>query len=415
MRLSLFFSALLAASVLALSGDARADEGADSFVREVLARSPALRSDALRRDAFRQEARAAGTWPDPSVNVMVDRIPNGMVEMPMIRYQLSQMVMWPGKLGLMRSAVERQGDAAAADVDTRRIELRLAAQRGYAMLRLNVKQREVNRANRNLATTIANAALGRYSSGVGGHHEVARAQVEVNALDVELVKLEGERTSMVAMLNALRDQPVDMAIADPKPLAPSQRADFSLASLTEQAIRDRPELRNMRAMQDESVAMADLARKEPYPDFMGSVWFNQMLGGPNTMGFMVGATIPVFGVSRGQHRAAAFDSRADSAAQAQASMRAMIRYEVSSALTRVQTSARQLELIDSVALPKTRESFDASIAGYGASTVDLVGLLDARRALQTAELTRAEAQATLEVAWAELERAVAGPVQGGTP
>ena len=391
-----------------------ADEGADTFVREVLSRNPSLRAGALRRDAFRQEARAAGTWPDPVAAVMVDRIPNGMVEMPMVRYQLSQMVMWPGKLGLMRSAVERQGDGAAADLDARRIELKLAARRGYAMLRFNLKRRELNRANRSLAATIANAALGRYSAGLGGHHEVARAQVEVNALDVELVNLEGERTSMIAMLNALRDEPVDAAVTEPKPTTPT-RPELALAPLTERAMHQRAELRGMRAMQNEAVAMASLARKEPYPDLMGSVWFNQMIGGPNTMGFMVGGAIPVFGISRAEHRAAAFDDRADGAAQDQVSMRAMIRFEVADAVSKAQTGARQLDLVETVVLPKARESFEASLAGYGAATVDVVGVLDARRALQAAELARAEAQATLEVSVAELEHAIGGPLQAGTP
>ena len=414
MRASTFLSIAILVGSAAAAPAARADEGADAFVREVLARNPSLRAGALRRDAFRQEGRAAGTSPDPIATVMVDRVPNGMVEMPMIRYQLSQMVMWPGKLRLMRSAVERHGDAAAADLDARRVELRLAVKRGYAMLRFNVKRREVNRASRSLSATIANAALGRYSAGIGGHHDVARAQVEVNALDVELINLEGERTSMVAMLNSLRDLPVDAPVANPKPLAPT-RPDFALASLTEQALKQRAELRGMHAMQNEALAMADLARKEPYPDLMGGVWFNQMIGGPNTMGFMVGGAIPVFGLSRAEHRAAAFDARAEGAAQDQAGMRAMIRFEVADALTKVQTATRQLDLIDNVALPKTRESFEASLAGYGASTVDLVGVLDARRALQTAELARAEAQATLEVALAELEHATGAPPEGGRP
>jgi len=410
--LALPLAVLLAAATVAPA--ARADEGADVFVREVLARSPALRAGALRRDSYKDEAIASGKWPDPQAAVMVDRVPNGMVEMPMVRYQLSQMMMWPGRLGLMRSSVERQSDAAAADLDARRIELRLAARRGYAMLRFNARRGEVNRANRSLAVTIANAALGRYAAGVGGHHEVARAQVEVNALDVELVDLEGERASMVAMLNALRDRPVDAPIAEPKPAA-TARPELALSSLTEQAMRARPELRGMRAMQAEAQSMADLARKEPYPDFMGSVWFNQMIGGPNTVGFMVGATLPVFGVSRGQHRAAAFEARAAGAAEDQAAMRAMVRFEVASAVTKVATAARQLELIDGVALPKSRESFDASLAGYGASTTDIVGVVDARRALQAAELARAEAESNLEIAVAELERALGAPLQGGTP
>ncbi len=408
-------SLLVVLAFTASASAARAeDEGQDAFVREVLARSPSLRAGVLKRGALREEARAAGSWPDPYASVMVDRLPDRVAEgaeMPMIRYQVAQMVPWLGKLGLMRTAVERQEEASGADVDTRQLDLRLSAKRGLAMLLLNARRREVNRANRNLTATIASAALGRYSAGLGGHHEVARAQVEISALDVEHINLEGERVSVVAMLNSLRERPTDTAIADSPPAA-VPATDSALAALTERAMKQRPELRGMRAMQNEALAMANLARKEVYPDLMGSVWYNQMIGAPNTVGVMVGGTIPVFGVARQQHRAAAFDARADSSAQDQGAMRAMIRFEVADALVKVQTAKRQLDLLQNVALPRARESFEASLAGYGASTVDIVGVLDARRALQNAELGLAEAQVTVAVSVAELERAVGAPLAG---
>jgi cobalt-zinc-cadmium efflux system outer membrane protein len=402
--------------VLLLARPALAEQpGMDAYVSEVLARNPSLRAGALRRDALHEDAVAASKWPDPYASVMVDRVPQSMGgEMAMVRYQLSQMVMWPGKLSLMRDAVEHQRDSAAADLDTRRVSLRFDAERAWWMLTMNARRREVNQASRNLASTIAAAALGRYGSGVGQHHDVVRSQVEVNALDVQRIDLEGERTAIVAMMNALRDRPADDAIADP-PTTPSATVDMSVAALVERAVRARPELRSMRAMQDEALAMASLARKTPYPDLMGSVWMNQNIGAPASMGVMVGGTIPVFGVSREQHRASAFDQRADAAAQDQTAMRAMIRAEVAEALVHVQTASRRLDLVEHVALPKARESFESALAGYGAGTLDVVGVLDARRALQAAELTRVEAEVDRELAVAELERAVGAPLRGATP
>jgi cobalt-zinc-cadmium efflux system outer membrane protein len=118
-------------AAFAASGAARANEPTlDGYVAEVIARNPSLRARTLRRGAFREEAKAASAFPDPSLSVMFDRFPMG-AEMPMIRYQVSQMIPWPGKLDLMRDAVERQGDAAGADVDARRLELRLEAKRGW--------------------------------------------------------------------------------------------------------------------------------------------------------------------------------------------------------------------------------------------------------------------------------------------
>lgn len=389
------------------------DPALNRYVTEVLARNPSLQARSLRRDAFRSEAAAAGKWPDPFAAVMVDRVPGRGVEMPMVRYQLSQVVSWPGKLGLMREAVAWRGEGAEADLSVRRLDLKLSAKRGYFMLALNAKRREVNRANRNLSSTIASAALGRYGSGVTGHHEVARAQVEVTAFDVAHINLEGERMSIVAVLNAFRDQPTDTAMGDPLGEA-SPVVEYVLASLNDRAVAQRPELKGMRAVQNEAHAMASLARREPYPDLMTSVWFNQMVGGPPTAGIMLGATIPVFGVSRQGHRAAAFGARADAATHDQSAMRAMIRSEVADALVKVQTTTRQLELVRTVALPKARESFEASLAGYGASNVDIVGVLDARRALQQAELVQAEALIEREMALAELERAVGAPLDAGS-
>ena len=48
---------------------------------------------------------------------MVDRVPQAMGgEMPMIRYQVSQMVPWPGKLGLMREAEHALTNGVALDL-----------------------------------------------------------------------------------------------------------------------------------------------------------------------------------------------------------------------------------------------------------------------------------------------------------
>jgi outer membrane protein, heavy metal efflux system len=402
--------AVFLAVLLSLGRSARAEENAlDSFVVEVLARSPSLRAGALRRDASRKEASAAGIYPDPSVSIMVDNIPKG-AEMPMLRYQVSQMFPWPGKLDLMESAALRQSDAASADLDSRRLELRLAAKRGYLMLLLNARRREITRAARGLAVTIANAALGRYGAGTGEHHEVARAQVEVSALDIELVNLDGERRATLAMLNALRDRPADAELADPgdPPLRPSGRD--SLPKLIERGSANRPELRAMGAMRDEAQDMASLARLEPAPDFMVSVWMNQNMGAPMSGGAMIGATLPIFNVTRQSRRAAAFDARAGSAAAEQDAMRAMIRAQVAEALVRLETAERQVDLLRDVVLPKARESFEASLASYGAGRADLIGVLDARRALQRTQLAAAEALVMREIAAAELERAIGAPI-----
>jgi cobalt-zinc-cadmium efflux system outer membrane protein len=418
-----FRSALMAISfwlvaLLALPAAAREPSGADAFVAEVLERNPTLRARTLARDAARQQARAAGLWPDVQAAVMFDQFPNAEeADPPMIRYQLSQMVPWPGKLGLMEAAAERRTDAAQADSQTQTLDLIRDAKRAYWMLLLNKGLRDVNSASRGLLDTIASAALARYGAGSGAHHEVVRAQVEQNAIDVEAIDLEGDRVATVAMLNALRNLPAQAPLPDPS--EPERRAAAALpalARLERMALDRRPELARMRAMRREEQTMAALARRERYPDLMTSVWYNQMLMGmPDSVGVMVGASLPIFNVTRQNRLAQASDLRAGSVGSELTAMQNMIRFEIADASRQLVTAERTLQLVEDVAVPRANQSFVASLAGYATGGVDIVGVLEAWRALQAMERARVESVATRLMALADLERAIGGGLTEVSP
>jgi outer membrane protein, heavy metal efflux system len=409
---------ILAGFIMLVSpSQARADEaGMRTFVQQVLGRNPTLRARTLVRESLRTRASSEGYWPDPELSVMLDRVPERMDgEMPMLRYQVSQMIMWPGKLGLMESAAEQRTEGAAADADARKLELIREAQQAYLMLAQNRGYRDVNEATQRLLETVAHSAIARYGAGTGGHHEVARAEVERSALEVESVSLEGERVSMVAMLNALRDFPADAPISDPPPLdvAPVPLREGNFATLMRLAVARRPELKRMRAMAREETTMAALARRERYPDFMTSVWYNQMLGGADTVGVMVGARIPLFSVPQQNRRAEASELSAQSVRSEVSGMEAMIRFQVADALRRVQTATRTLELVTVVAKPRAEQSFSSALSAYSTGGAEMVFVLDAWRALQRMELVRIDAAIAKRMALADLEWATGGALSGG--
>jgi cobalt-zinc-cadmium efflux system outer membrane protein len=239
---------------------------------------------------------------------------------------------------------------------------------------------------------------------------VVRAQAELAVLDVRTIELKGERASIVEMMNALRNAPAGTDFPDPVHEVRDSRL-AGVAVLSKRALANRPELRGMNAMRNEELSMAALARRERYPDLMTGVWYNQMLGGPDTVGVMFGATLPVFGVARQNRTAQAADLRAAAAGQDLAAMAAMIRFEVVDALSRAETARKASEFIGSVALRRAQDSFASSLAAYAAGAVDMVAVLEAWRSLQQVELARAEAGVALAVARADLERAVAGSVE----
>jgi outer membrane protein TolC len=228
--------------------------------------------------------------------------------------------------------------------------------------------------------------------------------------------LEGDRVSTIAMLNALRDTPADRPFADPSlPARATSAPPPRLAELMRLAEARRPELAAMRAMQREESTMAALARRERYPDLMTAVWYNQMLGAPDTAGVMVGATIPIFNVRRQNRRAEASDLRASSAGSDLAAMQAMIRFEVADALRRLDTTSRSLDLIVDVAAPRAEQSFSSSLSGYSSATLDMSGVLEAWRAVQSVERARVETLIARALALADIEHAIAGPMPKASP
>jgi len=380
----------------------------DAFVAEVLRNNPSLSARALTRAAVVREASAAGLWPDPIGAVMLDNVPEREGGgMPMIRYQVSQMVPWPGKLGLMRNAVTRRADRAQADTEARRLELVLDARRAYLMLALNARRRGINRASTGLLDIVQRASIARYGAGVGEHHDVSRAQVERNALDLALIDLDGERSAIVAMMNALWNRSSDALIADPAPSKGDVLALPPRREVEALALAQRPELKRMRAMQREENAMASLARRERYPDIMTSVWYNQVLGAPDSSGMMLGASLPVFGVRRQNRLAGAADLRSQSVERDVEAMRAMIRVEVADASRKVSTAGKTLAFLRDVAQKRAEDSFQSAVAGYSAGTLAIVGVLDAWRSLLAVELARAEAAVMQSMAWAAAAHAAA--------
>jgi cobalt-zinc-cadmium efflux system outer membrane protein len=396
----------------ALAGHASAEPiSLSTYVTDVLAHHPGLRAAVLRRNAARTGAGAEGLFPDPSVTVMFDRFPDRMGEMPMVRWQAQQMLPWPGKLALMREAADAQAAGSTAIEEARRLDVTLQAKQAWAMLAMNARRREVNRMTGALVEGIAKAARARYAAGTGGHHDMVRAEVERNANEVERLTLDGERTAAVAMLNALRNLAADTPIEDPAPYE-TALPPLDLTKLTTKALGNRPEFREMQAMGQQMRSMAQLARRERYPDLMVGVWLNQMLGGPDTAGAMVGGTIPLFGVKRQGLRADSAELQAEAFDRELDAMRAMVRFQVADAVRKVDTATRQLAFLRGTALGRTKESFKSALAGYASGAVDVTGLLDARRAMQTSEQAVVDTVVQRELAIAELERALWGqPVE----
>lgn len=378
----------------------------DSLMREVAARSPSVAGEALRAEAMRQAIPRARALDDPQFTLMAEDVPKTLTGgMPMLRLQANQTLPWPGKRGLMARVSERESRVAAARERTVLLDALTQAKRIYYGLLINTEARRVNREQRAIADTLAEVVTGRLASGMAMHHDVLKMRTEASMLDDELAILEAERREMGAMLNALRDLSAQEAVGEPLEMW-SPEVPLDGGALVSRALAQRPEVQEMAAMEESRRAMAEVARREYYPDLMLGGFYDARRGGEDTIGGMVTISVPLWASRKQRVDVAVADLRARAAERDRSAVEATVRAEVEQALARLSRVKRRAEILETELLDRAQQTFDAALAAFPAGRTNVLEILDALRVVSQRRLSRMALRVERELALADLARAV---------
>lgn len=389
----------------------------DSLVARALATNPQLQSLESQAAASRVRVRAAGAWADPMVmagiqNLPVSReaaaghaAPKGPEPMTMKMLGVSQTIPYPGKTSLRASVARSEADAADARAATARRELRRVVSSAYydlvaARMLLNIVERQ-----QDVASGIVPATQARYVSGSAPQSDVLKARNEAAALAEERNTLVQEERTALARLNAALDQPSVTFFSTDSLTAPGG-ALAPLDSLQALALAASPRLAEGRAMIAAQTARADLARRERLPDVDVSVQYGQRDRLPDMITALVSVALPIQRRRKQdvEVRAAQLD-----VASAEAELRAdgnAIRGEVARLHATIERHAANLALFDRVMLPQARATFASASTVFQSGRGELLGVLDAMRALFATETMRVRTLAEYLKSLAELEAVV---------
>ena len=378
----------------------------DALVREVAARNPRVAAEVLRAEAMRQAIPRASALDDPQITLMNEDVPTTITGgMPMLRLQANQMLPWPGKRNRMTRVAERESQVAGARERAVLLDAVTQAKRIYYGLYLNMEARRVNREQRAIADTLVDVVTGRLASGMAMHHDVLKMQTEASMLDDDLAMLEAERREMVAMLNALRDRSAEEPVGEPLE-AWSPEVPLDGIALVPRALEQRPEVQEMVAMAESKRAMAEVARREYYPDFMLGAFYDARRGGDDTIGAMVTVSVPLWIGRKQRIDVAVADLRASAADRDRSAMEAMVRAEVEQALARLSRVRRRSEILETELLDRAQQTFDAALAAFPAGKTSALEILDALRVVSQRRLSRTTLSVERELALVDLARAV---------
>lgn len=325
-------------------------------------------------------------------------------------FSLSQALPFPGKLALRGDRALAEADAAGSGVDAERVRLAALASRLFDEYWLAERALETNTQHIGLLDEAHAAALSRYSAGKGSQQDVLAAETEQAMLSHREIELGAERRVLAERINTLLHRAPQLELpASPRELESEPARDLDEAELVARALESRPELRAKRAEVRAREADVGLARREFLPDFtLRAAYEGSWQEDPLKPVVGIEVNIPL---QLGRRRAALEEADARLSRE-QSRLRQLedrVRFEVASALERLRESQHLLHISQERLVPAASDRVAGARAAFASGDATFLELVEAERALRTAEQAEFEARASLAVRTAELARALGEP------
>ncbi len=390
-----FHSLLIAlAFVVFLAGTAHSEENVlrlQDLIDEALKNSPEIQASESKVAASAYRIPQEKSLPDPMFmfgyqNDGFNKYSYGESLMSQWMFSLSQTFPFPGKLPLKGEVARRDSEGLGASHDVLRLKTVQKVKELYYDLFLAYKDIDLIRDRTALFSRIEDAALARYSTGVGPQQEVLMAQTEKYMLLEKEEMFRQKIESTEAMLNSTIGREVSSPLGRPDELQ-YEAYGRSLDELVRNAYENSPEIRARQKMIGSAEAGVRLAEKGYYPDFTlnGSV---MVKGGPfmDMWSLTAAVNIPIF--YRTKQRQAVLEAKA-SLSEARKELEAtklMIASAVRDSYSMDRTAERLMTLYRDGLIPKATQDFEAAIAGYNTGKVDAVTVITTLKSLIDADL-----------------------------
>ena len=380
-------------------------------IEEAKLNKPAIQ--ALRQNMKAKEAgaRAEGVLDDPLLKIeMMDLSKENPFPTPgnamQTRYEVSQMLPYPGKLKLERQIALLEVMMSETELKSKELEtIKMVKEAYYEYLLLTTSIRTLEEI-KVLLSNMTRIAETKYAVGDVSQQDVIRVQVELTMLLNEVLELEAERDVVHAEINAILNRPQgDNTFIIPSEELPAERVTLDLSGLTDKALEVNPELRVMKYEAEIKKNAVELARKNYYPDFMLGIAPIQRDGRFDAWDAMFQINIPVWRakyenqVGEGVNMADAMRSKVKAEEN-------MINAKVKEGVVKVETADRIRILYETSLLRQAELSFESALKNYQSGRVDFLMLLDTERLLKKTKIDYIEAVITYYKRLVSLERVV---------
>jgi outer membrane protein, heavy metal efflux system len=379
--------------------------------------NPGLAASALEAEAALARIGAAGRFPDPMFRTelwdMRAARDTALPQAPgQVKYTVEQTVPLWGKRDLQRKIAS--AEAGSASEQRRVVETELAM-RIKTVFAGYYGTRETIRVNEQLLDTVAAVARlaeSRYGQGRGNQQDVVTAEVERGRLQADLARLDGQRRTWIAQMNALLNRPAGAPLAPPQGPRPVPETEaMPLAELLERGRRYNPQLASEQAMITAAERNAELVRRNWYPDptFGFTVFDEDGSSGRQFGGYeaMLSFAIPLqWGLRRAQEQEAL--ARAAASRTRREATEADLRGRIEEAWWALDAARRGESILRDINIPQSSIALQSALASYQLGRADLPSVLLAEQAVLRVTLDRIALVVEQQTRLAELERVIGG-------
>ena len=340
------------------------------LIQEALKNSPEILASEARARAARHRVPQAGSLSDPMFmfgyqNEGWERYTFGKEPDAQWMFSASQMFPFPGKRSLKEEMASQ--DAQGVSIFHEAVKLKTIARirELYFDLFLAYKTIDLIRERVSLFSRIEDAALARYSAGMGMQVEVLMAQTEKYML-LEKEEMQKQKVqSFEAMLNTTVGRNVNSPLGRPAEQALSLQAR-SLEELLAMAYDHSPEIRIKQRMVAAAEARVRMAEKEYYPDFtLAGSYFTR--GGGQFMDMWSLTTtinIPLYYRTKQRQGVLEAEAMLAEAKRELEAARLMTASTIRDIYSMYATSERLMNLYKNGLMPKTYQDFESVLAAY---------------------------------------------------
>jgi outer membrane protein TolC len=380
----------------------------ETLVQAVLRRNPSLGAAREAWRAMLERYPQETSLDDPSAGFGVaPRSIGSSAVRDGYKGELAQRLPFPGKLSLRGEVALASAEAAGHDYEALRRRLAETASLLFDDYYLVARAIELNDSHVLLLGELREIAMARYAAGEAAQQDPLQAEVEHAHRLHDGAILRSEQRITAARIDALLHRRGEAPLPPPPArLDPPAIEPLEADALVERALRERPELRAADARVRSRRSGVALARREFLPDVtLVGAWEGLMQ--ESQLRPVVGLSIDL-PIRIARRRAALAEAQAEHsrATSERAALEDEVRFEVTSAVLRVEESRHVLHLLDNRLLPAARDRVEAARAGFETGRNGFDALIGAERQLRDAELDREAAVADLSRRHAELQRAI---------